>query len=165
MKNKTSLNSKFWLILVSCTIIHLICYKASSQLRRATTIQSNSSLYKRSNLIEFTITSNSINLNSDHEDEPEPTSLIDYRKFYESSSRSARPFVFTSLAIWLTFLFSFVGITAADFFCPNLSTIASRLGMSESVVSLLIVLFHTFAYSLQNSKSTFIAFNRLVLLS
>lgn len=37
---------------------------------------------------------------------------------------------------WMLFLFSGVGIVASDFFCPNLSTIASRLGLNESTVSI-----------------------------
>lgn len=44
------------------------------------------------------------------------------------------------MLLWLIFLFAFVGLTASDFFCPNLSTIASKLGMSESVVCSFVVL-------------------------
>lgn len=61
--------------------------------------------------------------------------LVDYKHIYETSSPRTQPFVLFVMMIWLSFLFAFVGITASDFFCPNLSTIASRLGMSESVVS------------------------------
>lgn len=36
--------------------------------------------------------------------------------------------------VWLLFLFSALGLVASDFFCPNLSSIAGTLGMSDSVV-------------------------------
>lgn len=62
--------------------------------------------------------------------------LIDWKAIYEGATSQQRPFLFAGMILWLMFLFAFVGITASDFFCPNLSTIASRLGMSESVVSL-----------------------------
>lgn len=53
---------------------------------------------------------------------------------------SRRISILRSLALaiivtWMLFLFSWVGIVASDFFCPNLSTIASRLGLNESTVS------------------------------
>lgn len=57
------------------------------------------------------------------------------------------------LVLWLCFLFSFLGIVASDFFCPNLSTLASRLGLPEDVAGATMVgwangapdLFSTFA--------------------
>ena len=57
------------------------------------------------------------------------------------------------LVLWLLFLFSFLGIVASDFFCPNLSTLASRLGLPEDVAGATMVgwangapdLFSTFA--------------------
>jgi sodium/potassium/calcium exchanger 6 len=53
---------------------------------------------------------------------------------WNHATQKQKPFLFVGLIVWLVFLFAFVGITASDFFCPNLSTIATRLGMSESVV-------------------------------
>ena len=41
----------------------------------------------------------------------------------------------------LAFLFSFIGITASDFFCPNLSTIASYLGLNESTAGVTFLAF------------------------
>ncbi|KAA1085108.1 hypothetical protein PGTUg99_003617 [Puccinia graminis f. sp. tritici] len=45
----------------------------------------------------------------------------------------SKPLTILLLVIWLGFLFSFVGIVASDFFCPNLSTISLRLGLSENL--------------------------------
>ena len=40
---------------------------------------------------------------------------------------------FIGLAVWLVFLFSTLGISASDFFCPNLATISDVLGLDENV--------------------------------
>lgn len=37
------------------------------------------------------------------------------------------------LVVWLIFLFSTLGISASDFFCPNLATISAILGLDENV--------------------------------
>ncbi|PWY99156.1 hypothetical protein BCV70DRAFT_201368 [Testicularia cyperi] len=42
---------------------------------------------------------------------------------------------------WMIFLFSWVGVVASDFFCPNLSTIASRLGLNESTAGVTFLAF------------------------
>uniref|UniRef100_V5GTK5 Sodium/calcium exchanger membrane region domain-containing protein n=1 Tax=Kalmanozyma brasiliensis (strain GHG001) TaxID=1365824 RepID=V5GTK5_KALBG len=42
---------------------------------------------------------------------------------------------------WMLFLFSWVGVVASDFFCPNLSTIASRLGLNESTAGVTFLAF------------------------
>lgn len=44
----------------------------------------------------------------------------------------ARIIAMAILLTWMAFLFSCLGLVASDFFCPNLSTLASRLGMNES---------------------------------
>jgi solute carrier family 24 (sodium/potassium/calcium exchanger), member 6 len=44
-----------------------------------------------------------------------------------------RPLVFFGLLTWLVFLFSTLGISASDFFTPNLATIAQLLGLDENV--------------------------------
>lgn len=43
--------------------------------------------------------------------------------------------------MWLAFLFSFIGITASDFFCPNLSTLARVLGLSDNVAGVTFLAF------------------------
>ena len=46
-----------------------------------------------------------------------------------------------ALLAWLTLLFSSVGIVACDFFCPNLSTLANRFGMSDSTAGVTLLSF------------------------
>lgn len=36
------------------------------------------------------------------------------------------------IAFWIMFLFSCLGLVASDFFCPNLGTLSSRLGLNET---------------------------------
>jgi sodium/potassium/calcium exchanger 6 len=52
-----------------------------------------------------------------------------------------RPFVFVGLFLWLVFLFSTLGISAADFFTPNLATIAHLLGLDENVAGVTFLAF------------------------
>ncbi|PWN49792.1 hypothetical protein IE53DRAFT_387956 [Violaceomyces palustris] len=47
----------------------------------------------------------------------------------------------TTILCWMLFLFSWVGVVASDFFCPNLSTIASRLGLNESTAGVTFLAF------------------------
>ncbi|EJD06417.1 uncharacterized protein FOMMEDRAFT_117231 [Fomitiporia mediterranea MF3/22] len=58
---------------------------------------------------------------------------IPYLQNYFCSAPPVRPLVFGGLLLWLVFLFSTLGISASDFFCPNLATLASRLGLDENV--------------------------------
>lgn len=43
--------------------------------------------------------------------------------------------------MWLIFLFSTLGISASDFFCPNLATIAELLGLDENVAGVTFLAF------------------------
>lgn len=52
-----------------------------------------------------------------------------------------RPIAFTALILWLFFLFSTLGITASDFFTPNLATIAQLLGLDENVAGVTFLAF------------------------
>jgi solute carrier family 24 (sodium/potassium/calcium exchanger), member 6 len=52
-----------------------------------------------------------------------------------------RPLVFAGLIVWLVFLFSTLGISAADFFTPNLATIADLLGLDEDVAGVTFLAF------------------------
>ncbi|MCJ1436057.1 hypothetical protein MMC27_005435 [Xylographa pallens] len=65
------------------------------------------------------------------------------------------------MVLWLGLLFSTIGIAASDFFCVNLSTIATILGMSESMAGVTFLalgngspdVFSTFAAMSTNSGS------------
>lgn len=82
-------------------------------------------------------------IHEQHQDEtPAPDALIDYWALWESSTTPAsKVLTFSLFVLWLLFLFAFVGITASDFFCLNLSTLASRLGMSESLAGVTFLAF------------------------
>ena len=65
--------------------------------------------------------------------EDEEAGLFSYLQLYYCKLHKAQPVAFIILVLWLGLLFSTIGIAASDFFCINLSTIASILGMSESM--------------------------------
>ena len=58
---------------------------------------------------------------------------IHYIERYFCTKPEVRPWTFAGLAAWVIFLFSTIGISASDFFCPNLATVAQTLGLDESV--------------------------------
>ncbi|KAI6169159.1 Sodium/calcium exchanger protein-domain-containing protein [Pisolithus thermaeus] len=64
-----------------------------------------------------------------------------YLQTYFCSDLSLRPFIFTALLLWLSFLFSTLGISASDFFTPNLATIAQFLGLDENVAGVTFLAF------------------------
>lgn len=88
--------------------------------------------------------------------------MISYLQFYYCSSLSkVKPLAFTILVLWISLLFSTIGIAASDFLCINLSTIATILGMSESLTGVTFLafgngspdVFSTFAAMRSNSGS------------
>ncbi|KAK4937073.1 hypothetical protein LTR10_022196 [Elasticomyces elasticus] len=91
----------------------------------------------------------------------EEAGLISYLQLYYCSLAHAQPFAFAILVLWLSLLFSTIGIAASDFLCINLSTIASILGMSESLTGVTFLafgngspdVFSTFAAMSSNSGS------------
>ncbi|KAJ7104199.1 Sodium/calcium exchanger protein-domain-containing protein [Mycena belliarum] len=66
---------------------------------------------------------------------------IPYLQHYYCTETTLRPLVFTALIIWLVFLFSTLGISASDFFTPNLATIAQLLGLDENVAGVTFLAF------------------------
>ena len=71
----------------------------------------------------------------------EEAGLFSYVQLYYCKLDKAKPFAFALLLVWLGLLFSTIGIAASDFFCINLSTIASILGMSESMAGVTFLAF------------------------
>lgn len=71
----------------------------------------------------------------------EDAGLFSYLSLYYCDLRNAKSVAFTILALWLALLFTTIGIAASDFFCINLSTIASILGMSESMAGVTFLAF------------------------
>lgn len=66
---------------------------------------------------------------------------IDYLQWYFCTDIALRPLVFIGLLTWLIFLFSTLGISASDFFTPNLATIAQLLGLDENVAGVTFLAF------------------------
>jgi len=66
---------------------------------------------------------------------------INYLRRYFCADLPIRPLVFTGLVIWLMFLFSTLGISASDFFTPNLATIAQVLRLDENVAGVTFLAF------------------------
>jgi sodium/potassium/calcium exchanger 6 len=64
-----------------------------------------------------------------------------YLNQYYCTKPVLRPAVFAGLIIWLIFLFSTLGISASDFFTPNLATIAQLLGLDENVAGVTFLAF------------------------
>lgn len=71
----------------------------------------------------------------------EEAGLISYLQLYYCSLPHAQPVAIAILVIWIGLLFSTLGIAASDFLCINLSTIASILGMSESLAGVTFLAF------------------------
>ncbi|KAG2076712.1 hypothetical protein BDR04DRAFT_1089900 [Suillus decipiens] len=72
---------------------------------------------------------------------PETFLSIPYLSYYFCSSPPFRPLIFAGLVLWLLFLFSTLGISASDFFTPNLATIATFLGLDENVAGITFLAF------------------------
>ncbi|RYP24751.1 hypothetical protein DL765_000297 [Monosporascus sp. GIB2] len=87
--------------------------------------------------------------------------LLEYLTLYYCSLGKAQPVAFVVLVLWLGLLFTTIGIAASDFFSVNLSTIATILGLSESLAGVTFLafgngspdVFSTFAAMGSNSGS------------
>ncbi|KAI4721876.1 hypothetical protein E4T48_01783 [Aureobasidium sp. EXF-10727] len=86
----------------------------------------------------------------------EDPGFYSYLSLFYCSMPHAKPLAFLILVAWLGLLFSTIGIAASDFFCINLSTIATILGMSESMAG---VTFLAFGNGSPDVFSTFAAFS------
>ncbi|RYP59888.1 hypothetical protein DL769_008353 [Monosporascus sp. CRB-8-3] len=93
-----------------------------------------------------------------HDDE---AGLLEYLTLYYCNLGKAQPVAFVILVLWLGLLFTTIGIAASDFFSVNLSTIATILGLSESLAGVTFLafgngspdVFSTFAAMGSNSGS------------
>ncbi|KAH6606562.1 hypothetical protein Trco_005715 [Trichoderma cornu-damae] len=91
----------------------------------------------------------------------EDAGLLPYLQLYYCKLGKAQPVAFVILVIWLGLLFTTIGIAASDFFSVNLSTIATILGLSESLAGVTFLafgngspdVFSTFAAMGSNSAS------------
>jgi solute carrier family 24 (sodium/potassium/calcium exchanger), member 6 len=91
----------------------------------------------------------------------EEAGLFSYLQMYYCDLANAKPVGMTIIILWVSLLFSTIGIAASDFLCINLSTIAALLGMSESLTGVTFLafgngspdVFSTFAAMSTNSGS------------
>ncbi|RCI15447.1 hypothetical protein L249_3569 [Ophiocordyceps polyrhachis-furcata BCC 54312] len=87
--------------------------------------------------------------------------LVPYLELYYCTHKGARPLAFSLLVAWLALLFTTIGIAASDFFCVNLATISSVLGLSQSLAGVTFLalgngspdVFSTFAAMSSNSPA------------
>ncbi|KAI5296434.1 hypothetical protein KEM52_002702, partial [Ascosphaera acerosa] len=73
---------------------------------------------------------------SDHDN-----GVFSYIRLYYCTLSQAKPLALIIIILWLALLFSTVGITASDFLCIDLSTLANALGMSESLAGVTFLAF------------------------
>ncbi|KAK4050095.1 hypothetical protein OIV83_003666 [Microbotryomycetes sp. JL201] len=178
-RGRKGVQSRLWLAVAVVIALHLMCYRATAPLRVNSKLSDgphpavlhdltvDGLLHKRSTVVaadvqSFTNAQEQGYMLSetqfgarDTPDVPSDSdSLINWRQIWHDADSKHRPALFVLMVVWLVFLFAFVGITASDFFCPNLSTIASRLGLSESVAG---VTFLAFSNGSPDVFSTFAA--------
>ncbi|KAJ3551558.1 hypothetical protein NM688_g4631 [Phlebia brevispora] len=77
----------------------------------------------------------------EHCPKPHTVLSIPYVRKYFCAKPSLRPVIFAGYVVWLLFLFSTLGISAADFFCPNLGTLSRILGLDENVAGVTFLAF------------------------
>lgn len=118
-------------------VLNLVCYRALNPLR--TSFTSNHDAATRSHLARR---SHGGDHGAGEHDSEDSEALIDWLQLYlHAAAGPHRIAVFSLMLLWLVFLFAFVGICASEFFCPNLSHISSRLGLSESVAGVTFLAF------------------------
>ncbi|KAH7907936.1 Sodium/calcium exchanger protein-domain-containing protein [Hygrophoropsis aurantiaca] len=152
------------LIFVTCLVINCIIWAQSRyavQYHPELAQPHKVSLWKRDTFSHSTYSNISLLLNAEPTCEPLafeigpkqcahvqtvcPTSdtflSIPYLQIHFCSDATTRPFIFVGLLFWLLFLFSTLGISASDFFTPNLATIAQFLGLDENVAGVTFLAF------------------------
>ena len=148
--------SKTWLVLAGTIVLQVVIIRSSTVLRHelhhhpipnspsnATHLISQSNFYKRTGPLESTQLQSFLTL--------------PYSEWYAASSPALKPLIATGYLLLLSFLFSFIGIVASDFFCPNLATISNYLGLSETTAG---VTFLAFGNGSPDVFSTFSAMNQ-----
>ncbi|KAI9844304.1 MAG: hypothetical protein M1838_002231 [Thelocarpon superellum] len=69
----------------------------------------------------------------------EEAGLLSYLELYYCRLPQVPALAFIIIVLWLGLLFATIGIAASDFFCVNLSSIASSFGMSESMAGVTLL--------------------------
>ncbi|KAG1887304.1 Sodium/calcium exchanger protein-domain-containing protein [Suillus subluteus] len=139
-------------VFVTCLVINAVLW-SQSRYGQSYQDQSLQSLWKRNGPTLTTTTEKNcsplsysdLSLQCTHVIEscpsPETFLSIPYLSHYFCAPPPFRPLIFAGLVIWLLFLFSTLGISASDFFTPNLATIATFLGLDENVAGVTFLAF------------------------
>ncbi|KAG1733601.1 Sodium/calcium exchanger protein-domain-containing protein [Suillus paluster] len=136
-------NAAAKLVFVACLVINALLWSQSRYGHHKSTLVS---LWKRE-LTEKSCSPLAYELSSQcaHvlESCPLPSTFlsIPYLSHYFCAPAQLRPLIFAGLLLWLLFLFSTLGISASDFFTPNLATIATFLGLDENVAGVTFLAF------------------------
>ncbi|KAI9224664.1 Sodium/calcium exchanger protein-domain-containing protein [Blastocladiella britannica] len=82
-------------------------------------------------------------------------SILDYARWHYCSlpDLAWAPWAVLALSAWLSLLFLFLGTTASEFFCPNLTTLSTTLGLSESLAGVTLLAFGNGAPDLLSTYS------------
>ncbi|XP_030847023.1 mitochondrial sodium/calcium exchanger protein [Strongylocentrotus purpuratus] len=67
--------------------------------------------------------------------------FINYLKVIYCSFPNVRPLGFVCLGLWLIYLLITLGVTAEDFFCPNLDVMARTLKLSQNIAGVTLLAF------------------------
>ncbi|KAF9123130.1 hypothetical protein BGW39_009237 [Mortierella sp. 14UC] len=67
--------------------------------------------------------------------------LINYMHLYFCNLDHMHALALIIMGAWMVFLFALIGVTASDFFCPNLNTISKKLHLSESMAGVTFLAF------------------------
>ncbi|WWC65382.1 uncharacterized protein I303_108000 [Kwoniella dejecticola CBS 10117] len=120
-------SKRAWLLLTASVTLHIFLLTNTRIIGDRTSPPPHKKLLRRLNITEATPAESLLEL--------------PYQEWYEQLPPALKPFYIIFLLVVLAFLFSFIGISASDFFCPNLSTIASYLGLNESTAGVTFLAF------------------------
>ncbi|RAK87917.1 sodium/calcium exchanger protein [Aspergillus costaricaensis CBS 115574] len=155
----------FWACLLAFSLLAILSW-VSGRLAEPTervSVHNVAQLRKRDNALECRLVRQAkdqcafvLSNCADHEE-----GLFSYLQFYYCTAAKAKPIAFIIIVLWLSLLFSTIGIAASDFLCVDLSTLASVLGLSESLTGVTFLafgngspdVFSTFAAMRSNSGS------------
>ncbi|OCF45712.1 hypothetical protein I317_00615 [Kwoniella heveanensis CBS 569] len=122
-------SKRAWLLLAASVTLHLIILSSTKIIGDRTATTPGRRLIRRYMTGDPSYSASDVLLD------------LPYSEWYDNMPPAMKPFYILVLLVILAFLFSFIGISASDFFCPNLSTIASYLGLNESTAGVTFLAF------------------------
>lgn len=127
-------------VIVGTTV--LLCFAVVPRLRDAAP-QGTRALAKRALTIAEDEVGTAFALDTDNQREGSSGSLlhIPYEAMFEATPAALRTLCVAFFILVLLFLFCSISITASDFFCPNLASMAAYLGLSETTAGVTLLAF------------------------